>query len=119
MIDESNPFQPPIEAEVEPVDEKKRKSSAKKLWGVSFLIGAVTLALATIGMGFNDGLQNLAGYLVFPVPLLIGMPASLLAIISALVGRLSQWRIGCSVLLLPAHILICVINVWIAVIMCC
>ena len=118
MIDESNPFQPPIEAEVEPVDEKKRKPSAQKLWGVSFLIGAVTLALATIGMGFNDGTENICN-LIITLPVFIGMPATLLSIVSAIVGRLGEWRIGCSVLLLPAHILICVINVWIAVIMCC
>ena len=116
MIDESNPYRPPIEIEVQPRDRKVK--IIKRVWSVLFLIGCVTLVAAVIGIRFNDGTQPI-DIVVFTAPLFVGMPTSLLSIIFAFLSRLSQKRTYFSMVVLLTHIVVFVVNFRIAVIACC
>ena len=89
-------------------NEKIQKSAGYLLvewaWIASFAIGSIMLALAIIGVPFQDGTQSTVGVITFVIPAYFGPPATLLSVIQALVFRL--YRSPISVIVLPVYFLI-------------
>jgi hypothetical membrane protein len=94
-----------------------RHPVAMLIWNVLFLVGGISFALAVIGIGYHEGLQNFWGLAALVMPLYFGIPATLLSIVQALVFRLN--RICFSVMLLLAHIAVFGLNFWIGAMACC
>ena len=87
-------------------ETEKRRPLAEAVWFVSFLIGFVTLVLTIYitenkFMGrwdYNDDLLTVV------IPFLIGIPATLLSVVQALIYRL--FRFPVSMMMLPVYFLV-------------
>ena len=102
-------------------NEKIQKSARYLIvewaWIASFAIGSIMLALAIIGVPFQDGTQSTVGVVTCVIPAYFGPPATLLSVVLAPFYRPNLIRHSLTLLL--AQILVFALHFVIGAIACC
>ena len=102
------------------LNNENRDLLTKLGWFVLFLVGFFSLILAIIGTPFNAGVQGFAEYVIFMIPLFIGIPATLLSLIYAFMSKSIRSSIDVLLaynLLIGCTLLILLADTWMALLL--